>query len=231
VPEDARAWVERTSAYHTKQHESSLAEANKGAERWEAMYNAISLGDEDPRIAQGVQDLAMRNAAYDGVVAENKRLSSAMAEMNEESSTRYMSDFSKKYEGVMAKNPEAVQASVGLMNDFEDAERFFEPHQALEIALLGERAVATAGELFQKGWKVEAIEEVIAARFKGAAPTEAPPATPKPRPAAAIVGGGGPAPARRPAAPAPRPKVTGAALLEPANKKAILEKVLRDFGR
>lgn len=202
-PEQARGWVSELHKRLTAQHGEALGAQERSVAQWKAMYDAVSLGDEDPRIAELTNSVATKDAVYRSALAQVKQLEAQLRQAAEQDTGRYLRWLETNYGERMAANPEAKALGDSLFElvDTKDPERFFEPHVAFELGELGPAAVAQAKAAWDKGWPLEAIVETVKAasvRARQADPV------PRARPSAELVAGASETGAARPReAPAP----------------------------
>ena len=202
--EKVRPWGQKLHEHYTNisaaEVERARLQATEDAVQWKDMYNALAMGEEDPRVSQMGTELSQKNAYVKQMEQQLKDQRKAMEQLAETEATRYMGWFESVYKDRLASNPAAAKLALPLL-DMDDID--IAPHEAFEIALLGDKAVDMATKLLKKGNSVELVKEVLQLRSKGAAtpvPTAAPKPAPKPKESSKIVAG-----AEENAAP-PRPK-------------------------
>jgi len=164
------------------------------------MYEAMSYGEEDPRVAElstQLEDLTSKNTEMQDKYAHMEK---EIAKEREEENDRYFKWFQDHYQGKL----EGLTSSYGK-DKAEDMvitlmDLGMEVHVAVEVSLLGEEAFNTAKNLANKIQDPSLLLEIIQSRFKGEVPRPAPAApAPKqaPNPATQVVAGS--APVSRPA--------------------------------
>ena len=191
--ERLRPWGEKLHEHYSSTNaaavERARLQATEDAVQWKDMYNALAMGEEDPRVSQMGTELSQKNAYVQQMEQQLQQQRKAMQDLAETEATRYMGWFESVYKDRLTANPEAAKLALPLL-DLESAD--IPPHEAFEIALLGEKAVDMATKLLQKGNSVELVKEVLQLRTRGQAapvPTAAPKPTPQPKESSKLVAG------------------------------------------
>ena len=223
--EAVRPWLEKAKGRYDESWNTRLQEADEKASRFEAMYRALNFGEDDPRIGELEGELNKAKAYVSSLENEVRNLNSTMEARADAESDRYMNWLESTYGERMAANPAAMQASLTLLDAGSD-ENYFQPHQAFEIAELGEAAVAATQASLEKNWPVDAIYEVVTTKFK--APPAKPAVAPTPvNESARLVTGA--TPPRKPTAP-PKKSLKGAELLTDSGMMSVIEQTLKEFS-
>jgi len=202
--ERLRPWGEKLHSHYGELNKAAIERASiqavEDSAQWKDMYNALAMGEEDPRVAQMGQELAKKNAYVQQMeqnIAEQRK---NMEQLAEAEATRYMEWFESVYKERLEASPEAAKRAIPLL-DLEGVE--ISPHEAFEISLIGESAVEMATKLLKKGNSVGLVKEVLQLRTRGETrpvATAPPKPAPKPQESSKLVAG-----AEETAAP-PRPK-------------------------
>lgn len=189
VPEHGRGWVSEAAKRLRAQQAEATSALEKQVATWRSMYDALVIGDEDPRVSELTGKLNVREAAYKTLADERKALQARLDDYIKADAQRAVDLFQKKHGERLAADPSFATATRELftLEDPKDPSRFFEPMDAADVVLAGPAAVEQAKKNFAAGWPIAAIVEVArASAVKAAADV---PVTPKPRPSAEIVAG------------------------------------------
>lgn len=204
--ERLRPWGEKLHMHYNELNKAEVErariQATEDSAQWKDMYNALAMGEEDPRVAQMGSELAKRNAYVQQMEQQLASQRSNMEKLAESEATRYMEWFESVYKDRLASHPEAAKRSIPLL-DLQDVD--IPPHEAFEIALLGDSAVDMAVTLLEKGNNIGLVKEVLQLRQRGETKpvaTEPPKPAPKPEESSKIVAGA----EETAAAPRPKPK-------------------------
>tara|TARA_R110000787_G_scaffold284883_1_gene399192 strand:+ start:228 stop:1121 length:894 start_codon:yes stop_codon:yes gene_type:complete len=180
--ERLRPWGERLHAHYDVLNEASseraIAQALEDQAQWKNMYNAMAMGEEDPRVAQMGTELSQKNSYLQQMESKMAEQRTAMEQLANSEATRYMDWFESVYAGRLKENPKAAERSLPLLA-LEGVD--IPPHEAFELALLGESAVEVAIELIKKGNSIPLVKEVLQLRNRGEV-TRVPVAPQKPSP-------------------------------------------------
>jgi len=199
-PEQIRPWVDKLGDKYTKHLDSTTSQHTSELDYWKRMYEAMSYGEEDPRVSElstQLEELTSKNTEMQDKYSQMEKV---LNEEREAENTRYFTWFEKNYQGKLeglAKTYGAKAAEemvLGLMD------LGMEVHVAVEVSLMGKEAIQTAKNLSGQVQDSSLVLEILRNRFKGEAPRPAPAApAPKqaPNPATQVVAGS--APVSRPA--------------------------------
>ena len=199
-PEQVRPWADKLKSYHTESLDSLTSIHKNEVDYWKRMYEALSYGDEDPRIKEltkSVEDITAREQQA------QEQLAALTQEINAEreaENARYFEWFEKNYQSKLE--------NLAKINGVENAEKMvldlmdlnMEVHVAVDLALMGEDAVDTAKSLAGKISDSSIILELINSRFPKNTETQQEVKTeekPEVSPAAQVVAGS--VPVTRPA--------------------------------
>jgi hypothetical protein len=98
-PEQVRPWADKLKSYHTDSLDSLASSHKTEVDYWKRMYEALSYGDEDPRIAElnkSVEELTTKEQqAQEQLAALTKEINTE----REAENNRYFSWFEKNYQG------------------------------------------------------------------------------------------------------------------------------------
>lgn len=194
-PQEVRPWADKLKSYHTESLDSLTSIHKNEVDYWKRMYDALSYGDEDPRIAEltkSVEDITAREQQA------QEQLAALTQEINAEreaENARYFEWFEKNYQ--------AKLENLAKINGVENAEKMvldlmdlnMEVHVAVDLALMGEDAVNTAKSLAGKISDSSIILELINSRFPKNTETQQEAKTEEKRevsPAAQVVAGSEP---------------------------------------
>lgn len=219
-------------AANAKALAEGVASAQEDAERWKSMYTAVNLGEEDPMVGELTQQVERSKAYAKELEGRVRAMHQQMEAMARAESDRYMDWMEKTYGEAMSADPEAVQRSLKLVEllDKNNPDRYFQPHVAWQLAAKGAQAAEAAEAYFNKGYPIEAIEELLLGQKQFAVPAPPPPKPEaKPREASALVAGGGNEGARAPVEPS-KPRPRGRDLLSDANKLQAAREALQAHG-
>lgn len=194
-PEQVRPWADKLKSYHTESLDSLASTHKNEVDYWKRMYEALSYGDEDPRIAElskSVEELtAKEQQAQEQLAALTEEINSE----REAENTRYFAWFEKNYQSKLEDlaKVNGVENAEKMVLDLMDLD--MEVHVAVDLALMGGDAVDTAKSLAGKINDSALILELVNSRFgKNAKSTEEVKTEEKPEvsPAAQVVAGSAP---------------------------------------
>lgn len=202
-PEQVRSWADKIGSRHSKDVHSLKNNHGTELDYWKRMYEAMQYGDEDPRVGDMTSQLETLNTEKAEIERKYAELENVINAEREEENTRYFSWFEKNYEGKLEKlstdhGPEEAEKMVlGLMDMGMDV------HVAVEVSLMGPKAVEEAGTLAGKVSDTNLVMEILKNRYSSEGSTSTPvQATPiqevrPPNPATQVIAGS--APVSRPA--------------------------------
>lgn len=191
-PEQVRPWADKLNSYHTGSLDSLASTHKTEVDYWKRMYEALSYGDEDPRISeltQSVEELTNREKqAQEQLAALNKEINTE----REAENSRYFSWFEKNYQSKLE--------DLAKVNGVENAEKMvldlmdlnMEVHVAVDLALMGGDAVDTAKALAEKINDSAIILELVNSRFPKNTETKSTIEKREVSPAAQVVAGSAP---------------------------------------
>lgn len=191
-PEQVRPWADKLKSYHTDSLDSLASSHKTEVDYWKRMYEALSYGDEDPRISeltQSVEELTNREKqAQEQLAALNKEINTE----REAENNRYFSWFEKNYQSKLE--------DLAKVNGVENAEKMvldlmdlnMEVHVAVDLALMGGDAVDTAKALAEKINDSAIILELVNSRFPKNTETKGTIEKREVSPAAQVVAGSAP---------------------------------------
>lgn len=154
-PEEQRRWLDRYSQGLNSRHERALQSIRDEAEINLAMYEALRDGREDPKIQKLQADLEDRNKAIEAANARVEAAEKRADAVLEENLEVYMRKFRADYKDHLAD--EGFQQRLVSTIDSTN----LEPHEAAEVVLLGDAAIAKAVELSKSEIPPEFIVEHV----------------------------------------------------------------------
>jgi|15BtaG_2_1085339.scaffolds.fasta_scaffold00070_45 hypothetical protein len=177
-------WMQGLHGHLTEGHNAELEASSRQTREWQELYNAVVLGDEDPRLAQLNESIGAKDTYAKSLEERIRAFEAADVERQEAEDNVYFEKLQADYGERFAANPQFVDASMPLVD------AGFMPHEAFELAAIGQ--VDVAAKLIEQVNDSSIVHELLMSRQpKTAAPAPAPVAAPKPQPrkAAGVVTG------------------------------------------
>ena len=157
MPEDVQGWAEKINGYWNPK----LAEKAEDAARYQRLYEALSFGEEDPR----VQELTAANkeweTKYSALESNFKDFQGAIEDYENQQVEEYVNRFYSEFGKELESNEELKNSVTELVkNDFD-------PYYAIKVAKLGSEAAAYAGALKEDKVPDNRALELISLKFGG----------------------------------------------------------------
>ena len=154
-PEDIRGWAEKINGYWSpkiKEHEEDAA-------RYQRLYEALSYGQEDPRL----NELQTKNTEWETKYTTLENELNSFKESLEEYENQQVEEFVTKFYDThgeeLEQNPELKSAVTTLV------ENEFDPYYAVKLAKLGSDAAEFALELKKENVPDKRALELISLKF------------------------------------------------------------------
>lgn len=186
LPEEIRGWHSKfderfnsTKAELEQEWEQKLTKSQQNAKAWEDMFDALSSGGEDPRVAQATQELNGLREEFAQYRMEVEEREARYAEYIERETERYYNMVAERNPEIIEKmnaTPGADDVIMSLMGEGDQDGLEFEA--ALQVWDRGEEAVAFAQAAVADGVANKYIKDLVDLKF----PKQAPP-KPKTQPA------------------------------------------------
>lgn len=182
-PEQIRPWADKLGNKYSKHVESLSSQHTSELDYWKRMYEAMSYGEEDPRVAElstQLEELTSKNTEMQDKYSQMEKV---LNEEREAENTRYFSWFEKNYQGKLESLAKSYGAETAEKMVLELMDLGMEVHVAVELSLMGSEATETAKNLASKIQDPSLVLEIVQNRFKGAPVKAAPQPVPEPKPA------------------------------------------------
>lgn len=199
LPEEVRGWYGKFNDRHTKaseEYQTQLAAAEKNAQGWQGMYNAVFDGSEDPRVAQSAAELARTSQEFAEYRAEQEAREAQFNAYVDKESARYFEHITGKYPNLMDRL-EGTEGADDIVLGLSEGVEF---EDALLIWDRGPDAVAFAQQAIKDGLGEQYVKDLVALKFPKASEATAPAARSQPRASDLVTGS---APVTKPVVPAP----------------------------
>ena len=95
LPEDLRPWAEKLRTYHETGYQSIVTEHEESVKRMESLYNALLVGDEDPRIAEWQGKHGELEAQFKELTNNYNQYKQTIDEIVAQESQAYADDFQR----------------------------------------------------------------------------------------------------------------------------------------
>ena len=95
LPENMRPWAEKFGAYHDSRYQNVVEEHEASVQRMEALYNALLVGDEDPRIAEWQGKHGDLEAQFKALEHNHTQYKQTIEEIVAQESQAYADDFQR----------------------------------------------------------------------------------------------------------------------------------------
>lgn len=196
LPEEVRGWYGKFDERFTTQRtewdtqrselEAAQLKATQEAQRWKDIYNTVAVGEDDPRIAESLEQAAQAKAAleelqstFDGYKADNDEYFKQQQDV-------YLGWVGETYPDQMAALNESEADMAAVLTMYEETD--IQLHKAIEIWEHGPEAIEAAMDMAKKNVPEAYIFKYIKSQF-----TESKPSTrPKPPKSASVVAGATP---------------------------------------
>ena len=200
-PETFQPWATKITEHHTGALNAATQKHTSEVDYWKRMYEAMSYGEEDPRIAEYTTKMSEAETQQAELQTKYDSLNTEVSAEREAENTRYFAWFEKEYEGKLENLATAhgAEKAEALVIDLMDLG--LEVHTAVEVALMGEAASNTAKDLAAKVQDPSLVLEILKNRYPQGAPPQVAKNMPSPEvmqkqrtvnPATSVVAGSAP---------------------------------------
>jgi hypothetical protein len=207
LPEEVQGWYSRFSDSFAEERttlEEQLDSTVRRAKSWEDMYNAVFSGEEDPRIAEGLERYSTLEAEFNSYKEQQEEMHKQYEAYVDKESTRYFKMVADRHPEVIEKlnaTEGGDEQVLALMGENGEALEF---EDALLVWSKGEEAVAFAQQAVNDGVAANYILDLVNSKFQEQAPPAAP--APKSQPDSVDLVTGSSRVAPKAAPPAPKAK-------------------------
>lgn len=154
-PEDIRGWAEKINGHWNpkiKEHEEDAA-------RYQRLYEALSYGQEDPRLNELQTKNTEWETKYTTLETELNGFKESLEEYENQQVEEFVTKFYDTHGEELEQNPELKNAVTTLV------EQEFDPYYAVKLAKLGEGAAEFALELKKENVPDKRALELISLKF------------------------------------------------------------------
>jgi hypothetical protein len=144
LPEPLQPWGNKFGAYHDKRYADIVAEHESSVKRMESLYNALLMGEEDPRIGEWETkhgDLTTRYKTLEGEYVQYKQM---IDEVVTQESQAYANRFEQENRDLF-ENEESAQKLTTLLEEGWGLEHAGEAARLPQKAFEAARSAKTDG--------------------------------------------------------------------------------------
>lgn len=165
-PEQVRPWADRLNGHHAKSLDSLAKTNNTEVDYWKRMYEAMSYGEEDPRVNDLTSQLEALNATNTELQDKYATMERELSSEREAENDRYFKWFEKNYQGKLEQlaKSHGVKPAEEMVVSLMDLD--MDVHVAVEVSLMGTEAIAAAKALSEQVKDSSLVLEILRNRFK-----------------------------------------------------------------
>ena len=168
-PEDVRGWAEKINGHWNPK----IKEHEEDAQRYQRLYEAMSYGQEDPRLEELKTTNTEWETKYTTLETELSGFKTSLEEYENQQVDEFVNKFYEQYGQELEQDESLKNAVTSLVEEDVD------PYYAVQVAKMGEGAAALALELKKENVPDKRAMELISLKFSA---TNTPSAQPSVQP-------------------------------------------------